>query len=60
MKATMFAVAISILASAGLAAVAAYDLAAWSRARAKEASKSPMITGSIRSDGTYRQVGAEQ
>jgi len=53
MKATTLAVTISVLASAGLAAVAVYDMAAWSRARAKEDGRSPMIAGSSRADGFH-------
>jgi hypothetical protein len=46
MKATTLAIAVSILASAGLAAVAVYDMTAWNRARAKDVAmqKDPQMT----------------
>ena len=60
MKATTLAVTISVLASAGLAIVAAHDMAAWNRARAKEAGmpKGPVITRSTRDGHRYQPAKA--
>jgi hypothetical protein len=61
MKATTLAVTISVLASAGLAIVAAHDMTAWNRARAKEAGvpKGPAISRSMREGDQYRRAAAD-
>ena len=60
MKATTLAVTISVLASAGLAIVAAYDMTAWNRACVKEAG-SPNGSGrfprSMRDGDQVRMLG---
>ncbi len=60
MKATTLAVTISVLASAGLAIVAACDMTAWNRARAKEAGSpnGPAISRSMRDGDQYQPATA--